>query len=150
MVAIYKDQNERRLSAILAAFMVEAIPADWIIWADAICYVPCDKRALRRRGFDHMAHVAFEISRLTGLPIADFLLKSPISDQRGLGRKERQANLNGAFGVYVPSGHIAKDARNILLIDDVFTTGATLNAAAGALLEAGASEVRVATVTRVY
>jgi predicted amidophosphoribosyltransferase len=65
--------------------------------------------------------------------------------QASLTRKEREVNLNGAFTVPRP-GRVR--GKGVLLVDDVFTTGATAAACARALLDAGASTVKVLTLAR--
>ena len=70
--------------------------------------------------------------------------RSAARDQRALGRSERAANVAGTFRV------AARVPERVVLCDDVFTTGATLDAAAAALLSAGADAVRVAAVARAW
>ena len=125
---------------------------DWTQWADALVYVPASPEALLRRGFDHMERVAEIVSRRTGMTIVHALVSCKgARDQRELGRGERLANRSGSFSLAADAVPEA-DAlpRRILLIDDVFTTGATLSAAAHVLLDGGAHEIRTATCCRVW
>jgi len=147
LVVGYKDQHERRLAQTLALLIAEALPDEWVGWADALSWIPCDRRALRRRGFDHMRHIALELARITGLEARGLLRKSAVADQRDLGRAGRQENAGSLFSV---NGTLGLLPTNLLLIDDVLTTGATLDAAACVLLGAGIGEIRVATVARVW
>lgn len=125
---------------------------DWTQWADALVYVPASPEALLRRGFDHMERVAEIVSRRTGMALVHALASCKgARDQRELGRGERLANRSGSFSLAADAVPEA-DAlpRRIILIDDVFTTGATLSAAAHVLLDGSAHEVRAVTCCRVW
>ena len=125
---------------------------DWTQWADALVYVPASPEALLRRGFDHMERVAEIVARRTGMALVHALVSCKgARDQRELGRGERLANRSGSFSLAADAVPEA-DAlpRRIVLIDDVFTTGATLSAAAHVLLDGGAHEVRTVTCCRVW
>ena len=92
-----------------------------------------------------LAHLAEELGRRWGLPVAPLLARRAGSRrQRGLGRSERQANVQGAFRLLGPG----RPPGRVALVDDVYTTGATVSAAAAALLEAGAEQVEVVTLAR--
>jgi len=131
----------------LASYLAAILPASWLTWADALVFVPADRAAKRRRGFDHLHEVADDLAYLTGLKLFDLLEKLPAADQRRLDREQRFINLSHAFLLTAPAKLLPQ---HIILIDDVFTTGATLDAAASALLMHGAEEVRVATIARVW
>ncbi|MDR1358127.1 MAG: double zinc ribbon domain-containing protein [Coriobacteriales bacterium] len=203
VIVLYKDSYERRLSGLLASYLLSALPAPWLIWADVLTWVPVDRKALRRRGFDHMELIARELSERTGLPLRRLLDKQPCRDQRGLNRSERIENHRESFSLHqathtppskthapqpstpacssashllpstphfsppstptLPSTtHSSRAAApllplaahslppHILLLDDVLTTGSTLDAASMRLKEGGAVEVRVATVARAW
>lgn len=125
---------------------------DWTQWADALVCVPASPEALLRRGFDHMERVAGIVARRTGMALVHALASCKgARDQRELGRGERLANRSGSFSLAADAVPEA-DAlpRRIILIDDVFTTGATLSAAAHALLDGSAHEVRAVTCCRVW
>lgn len=143
LVILHKDAGELRLTAVLAALAVEAA-GEWVAWADAVVAVPASPAAVRRRGFDHGALLAGALSAATGLPALDALEARRRSDQRRLGADERRTNARASLvaidGVFVPA--------RVLLLDDVLTTGATLDAASAALLDAGAVEVRALAVAR--
>ncbi|PKQ20924.1 MAG: ComF family protein [Actinobacteria bacterium HGW-Actinobacteria-6] len=142
-VTLYKDAAERRYAVLLGALLSAACES-WRGWPDAVCAVPPSERALARRGFDHTAALAGHVARELDVPHLRLLVAARRADQRGLGRDERRENMAGAFAVHpavpVPS--------RVLVVDDVFTTGATLDGATRALLAAGALEVRVAAVAR--
>jgi predicted amidophosphoribosyltransferase len=157
MATIFKDGHELRLAPVIAAAMVTALE-EARAWTaadgrprydeghlDALCFVPATRAAYRRRGFDHMELVADELAPLLGLPVYDVLARRDASDQRELGREERAANLAGTVEVVDDVVGL-----NLLLADDVLTTGATIRACARALLERGAASVTACALARVW
>jgi ComF family protein len=118
--------------------------------ADALVPVPLHWRRLWARRFNQSAMLAAAISSQTGVPVAANALKrvKPTVQQFGLSRTERAANVQGAFRV-PPEGKAAVTRRRLVLIDDVLTTGATLDGCARALLRAGAANVDVLVFARV-
>lgn len=157
MVRSYKDGGERRLALEIARIMVEAAqnaevkaPERYggiLSSADLLTFVPATSAAYKRRGFDHMELVARAASELGHACFADVLAKRGRTDQRKLGRDERRAQ---ARGVYVIVDRAAVVDKHILLLDDVITTGATLNAAAQELKDAGAATVDALAFARVW
>ena len=143
----YKDAGERRLSADIACMIADALPRSWVDASSVLSFVPADRLARRRRGFDHMALVAEKLAGQTGLPCVRLLQKTPVADQRGLTRRERFANMGGS--IHASAQANASAGRRVLLVDDVFTTGATLFAACDALHAAGIQQVRCVTFARV-
>ncbi|MEI3376983.1 MAG: phosphoribosyltransferase family protein [Coriobacteriales bacterium] len=171
IIRTYKDGDELRLDAVIASLLCAAIRGrdetktrrtnfclipqvsealgDWSQWADGLTFVPASPEALRRRDFDHMERVAAICARRLGLPLARLLTSGKGAlDQRELGRGERRANRSGSFALAADAGD-GPPAR-LLLIDDVFTTGATLAAATQALLDGGVKEVRAVACCRVW
>lgn len=101
-----------------------------------------------RRGFNQAALLARELSRRTGLQVEDALCRRrSTGTQTALGRELRLENMRGAFG-FGRAGERRVAGRAVLLVDDVLTTGATLDACARVLLEGGASSVRALVVAR--
>lgn len=146
IVRTFKDHGERRLAAELAASMAHTAHPLWIDERPAIVGIPATARVMRRRGFDHAQLLAQELSAMTGLPLAQLLSRPRTADQRGLSRRERAENMAKGFSV-LPGASIPK---RVLLVDDVFTTGATLFAATDALLSAGVRQVRCLTYARTW
>lgn len=142
IIRTFKDKGEQRLARDLAGFLFDALPPLWLTWANMLTFIPATKEARRRRDFDHMELVARELSKRCNIPMRQLLAEPRSKDQRSLGRKGRQQNMEGRF-----TARERCDGLRVLLIDDVFTTGATLTDAKRALEEAGA-EVRLATVAR--
>ncbi len=141
----YSDRAE--LARPMARWMARA-GADILAEADLVAPVPLHPLRLWRRRFNQAAMLAREISRATGRPCdpgALVRIKATPS-QVGLSQTQRAENVQGAFRV---ARHAQVRGRNIVLIDDVLTSGATVNAAARVLLRAGAARVDVLVFARV-
>lgn len=143
-VVVLKDAGERRYAGVLAGLLAEAVDDGWLSSEDVLVPVPASPAAVRRRGFDHALDVARALSRECGVPLVRALRSAASADQRVLGREQRFANRASAFTL-APGTPVPPRA---VLVDDVFTTGATLDAAARSLLTAGAEEVRALAVAR--
>ncbi|MCR4896408.1 MAG: ComF family protein [Lachnospiraceae bacterium] len=113
--------------------------------AEALIPVPLHKKRFRTRGYNQAYEYAKAISRYTGIPVRKDLLKRVKNTvpMKLLSPLQRQNNLKKAF--IVPSNEVKLD--KVMLVDDIFTTGATVNAAARVLKAAGASEVTFVTLS---
>lgn len=121
----------------LAGFARECLPAGL---RAVVMPVPLSPRRLRERGFNQSLLLARYVAKAQGLSL-DFLSLRRVRDtppQAALGRDARHTNVRAAFAVTDPAG-VKK--RDIVLVDDVSTTGSTLNACSRALLRAGAQRV---------
>lgn len=109
--------------------------------------VPLHVRKLRERGFDQSYLIAEEAARRLRIPHRDGLLKriKETEPQAKKKRGQRRENIRGAFQAGLPGGILGRD---ILLVDDVFTTGSTVDEAARVLKRAGARRVFVFTLAR--
>src|SRR6201997_630238 len=118
--------------------------------ADALVPVPLHWRRLWARRFNQSAMLAATISAESGVPIATAALKrvKATVQQVGLSRAERGDNIQGAFKV-PDGGKAAVAGRRLVLVDDVLTSGATVEGCAKALLRAGAANVDVLVFARV-
>lgn len=113
---------------------------------DAIVPVALHSKRLREREFNQSALLAAHLSRATGIPVCDVLTRSRYTGtQTALDRGERRQNLRNAFSL---RKNASVTDQNLLLIDDVLTTGSTLDACAAVLLEQGAESVRALTLAR--
>jgi len=113
---------------------------------DAVIPVPLSPGALKDRGFNQSLLVAHELSKRKKIPLLIDALRK-VADTRpqvGLSAKERAANVKKAFFC----NRKLAGSMNILLIDDVMTTGATVNACSRELLRSGAGSVSVLTLAR--
>jgi ComF family protein len=113
--------------------------------AELVTAVPLPWPRLLARGYNQAEVVARALAATLGLPHRRLLRRRARRRQTGLGRQDRVRNVTGAF--HARRGEPIRGAR-VLLVDDVMTTGATLEAAARALREAGASAVSAAVVAR--
>jgi ComF family protein len=114
---------------------------------DVMIPVPLHIRRLRERGFNQAFLLVRELSKRTGIPYEGRALKK-IKDtpvQIALKKRERKKNLTGAFQV---KNQEAIQGKAVVLVDDVYTTGATVNECSRTLLRAGAERVAVLTVAR--
>ncbi|HSU99324.1 MAG TPA: ComF family protein [Roseiarcus sp.] len=141
----YSDRAE--LCRPIAAWMTRA-GADILADADLLTPVPLHALRLWRRQFNQAAALAREISRQTGKPCDLSILRrvKATSSQVGLSRAQRAENVQGAFRA--AEGATVRGL-NVVLIDDVLTSGATANASARALLRVGAKRVDVLVFARV-
>lgn len=114
---------------------------------DFVLPIPIHKKRLRERGFNQAMLLANGIAKAEGLPVlADVLVrKRHTVAQSSLDKEARQQNIVGAFEVRNPE--VIRDKR-LLVIDDVFTTGATIREAVSELWTADPAEVDVLTLAR--
>jgi competence protein ComFC len=139
LVRGYKYNGRRYLADFMAGEMSKALNEDF----DSVCYVPLHKKRLRQRGFDQAELLAKSISKTMNIPFKNVIERiRNTKTQVSLGLKQRQENMKGAFAA---SGQISG---NVVLVDDVLTTGATAGECAAVLLDAGASNVFVLTFAR--
>jgi ComF family protein len=118
--------------------------------ADALVPVPLHWRRQWARRFNQSAMLAASVSAQSGVPVAADALKrvKATAQQVGLSRAERASNIQGAFKV-PEGGRAAVAGRRLVLIDDVLTSGATVEGCARALNRAGAASVDVLVFARV-
>jgi ComF family protein len=149
-IARFKYHGQIVLARPLGGIMTEALsgsagdldPAT----IDVICPVPLHSSRQRERGFNQSQLLAEEISSAIGKPVRDLLDRvRPTAPQVDLPARARAENVRRAFEAKEDAG-IA--GHTVLLIDDLFTTGATLIECGRALRAAGAAEVRVLTLAR--
>jgi ComF family protein len=147
LVSRYKFGPEPGWAATLAELMRTAPgAADTLVEADLVLPLPLTSARLRERGFNQALHLARRLA--PHKTRTDCLLRLRATpDQHRLARAERLRNMRNAFGV-PPGRERLIQGKRLLLIDDVMTTGATLNAAAAALRAAGAAEVSALVLAR--
>ena len=138
-VRAWKEQGQRGLAEDAAAVVADLVrqPA-----AALVTFVPPDPARRLRRGYHPAQRLAEALARRWQLPCEPRLERSgPSRRQRGLSLAERRRNVREAFRSAPVRG-------TIVLVDDVYTSGATANAAASALRSAGGSRVEVVTFAR--
>lgn len=144
-IRLFKYQGKVSLAAPLAALMIARLPS--LDSIDLIMPVPLHSAKLRQREFNQSLLLADDIGHHLDIPVAytNLIRVIPTPAQTTLSRKSRLKNLRRAFAVQYPQ---AVARRRILLIDDVFTTGTTVNECAKTLRKAGSGDVFVMTLGR--
>jgi predicted amidophosphoribosyltransferase len=139
-VSAWKERGLRRLAALAAAVVVDTLPRPS---RASITFVPPDGERSLRRGHHPAERLAVELAALWDLPVEPLLGRTRrVPHQRGLPLVERRRNVRGAFR---PLGRAPP---TVVLVDDVYTSGATVGAAASALRRVGARRVEVVTFAR--
>lgn len=136
LVRRYKFEQDLAAGAVLAGLMLQQRPP-WLA-GQVLVPIPLHRQRLAQRGYDQAHELAAQLAQATGLPSGHLLRRErATAAQSGLDRQQRRKNLRRAFvalpGPLPPS---------VVLVDDVMTTGATLEAAAQALQRAGVVQVR--------
>lgn len=139
-VLLLKRQPDRRAAAYFASRMAELAREQWGGLPQVVAPVPISPARLRERGFNQALLLAEQTARLLELPVcAHTLLRHDGEAQHTLSAHERAENARRSYALADGSG--AVEGKQVLLVDDVFTTGATMRACAGLLRRAGAQTV---------
>jgi ComF family protein len=144
----FKYERKFHLRRPLAAWLADALEDGRIATRafDAFVPVPLHHVRFREREFNQAAELATLLSQRTEIPVWDAIKRTRYtSTQTKLDRAERMENLRGAFQMRKSAR--VKD-RHIVLVDDVFTTGSTVEECSRVLLRAGAASIRVITIAR--
>lgn len=134
-----KSSGAQEAARIMAKCMLGTIPNAKNV---LIVPVPTATSRVRQRGYDQAKLLAKELSQQARLPYANCLIRHGQAHQVGAGREQRMRQLRNAFRV--KSSPLIKNA-HIILVDDVVTTGATLEIVAKLLMQAGASKIEAIT-----
>ena len=139
----YRDRTE--LAPMMANWMARA-GGEALVQCDLIVAVPLHTWRRLSRRFNQSAELARALSERTGKPFAADAVRRKRSTiaQIGLGKAQRQTNMRGAFAV-TSSGKTELFGKRIVLVDDVYTTGATVSAVTRVMKRAGAADVTVLT-----
>lgn len=140
IVSAWKEHGRRRLALLAVDLVVGTLarPA-----ASAITFVPPDADRTLRRGHHPSERLARGLGESWSLPVRALLARAPgLPPQRGLQLAERRRNLAGAFRA------LERAPTSVILVDDVYTTGATAAAASTALRRSGARRIEVVTFAR--
>jgi ComF family protein len=147
-VAIHrvKFDGETALARSLGRWLARSLPGE-AAEADLVAPVPLHPRRVRERGFNQSEFLSAAVAAATVLPHRPRLLvkTTPTRAQTGLGRRERRRNLRGTFSM---GSGAAVMGKRILLVDDIYTTGCTVEECARVLRRAGARAIRVLTLAR--
>lgn len=142
LVQHFKFHASPRAGNVLLELLETGLPSGVMTWPEALIPVPLHPRRARERGFDQADWLARRLAARHGIELAYAVRRHHTRSQRGLDRAERYRNLRGGF---VVKGALPS---RVALLDDVMTTGATLDALAQACLTAGAREVEAWAVAR--
>ena len=140
LIDAHKFERTKDVYRVFASLLDERLP---VLPSDTIIVpVPTVAKHIRQRGYDHTRLLAARFAQIRGLKVSTPLLRRNASSQRGASKQDRWVQAKEAFHSQI------LDGGRYLLIDDVFTTGATVEHAAKAMLEAGADDVWLAVVAR--
>lgn len=146
--SILELKRQPHIARRVAHLIYDALQREPLNQSDVIIPVPLHHDRERQRGFNQACVVARELSRLSRLPMDEHSVVRSIHTERhraGMDAKARRQSVANAFTIHHPK---AIAGQRVLLIDDVFTTGATVSEGASMLKDAGAEEVFVLTVAR--
>lgn len=149
VVLPYKHADRLDMTPQLADWLARAARLGDLQEPDVVAAVPLHRRRLWRRRYNQAALLALALGRTLERPVWPDLLRRarPTPPQGGLGRDARRLNVKGAF-VVRDAYHEKIAGKSVLLVDDVMTTGATLDACAQALKKAGARRVTAVVIAR--
>jgi ComF family protein len=140
VVQAWKEHGLRRFAAAAGELVEQVVPRPA---ADLITYIPADGDRSLRRGYQPAEQLARELSVRWGLEAESLLLRTrAVGRQTGLSLRQRRGNVHGAFAAAISA------PCRIVLVDDVYTTGATVASAASALRSGGARRVDVVSLAR--
>ncbi len=145
LLYLLKRRAPRNVIAFFAAALADRLDRHLPKERDRllITFAPRSRRARRRYGFDHMELLAHAVADRLSLPVARLLSRTEGREQKKLGGREaRFRNMKDAYAPVFTPAEVA--GREILLLDDITTSGATLTAAVRALRRGGARRIRVA------
>ena len=144
-IGLLKYRGKTHLAPALAHLIAQTHPTPSNV--DVLIAVPLHPDRLREREYNQALLLAHHLGRQWNLPVLIDVLRrtKPTPPQTSLTRRERLKNLRRCFAVATPS---AVEGKTMLLVDDVFTTGTTVNECAKALRKAGAEAVYVQTLAR--
>jgi ComF family protein len=150
LIHMLKYDRVRSAAALLARRVAPEVPADIVARSPLIVPVPLHRSKFRIRGYNQAEEIARELGKLCKLRMNSHLLvrRRRTVSQTGMTPLQRRENVRGAFQIRKRYRRDLVD-RSIILVDDVYTTGATANECARLLRRAGAAQVWIVTAARV-
>lgn len=145
LILKFKYESDFTAGYLLSKLLVEMIKENEI-YADVICYVPMTKKSEKKRGFNQCEVIARHMGYHINVPVSDCIKKiKNTKEQKTLTKEERVKSIKGAFKV-----SRIKDIKNknVILIDDVMTTGATINECKDVLKKSGVNKITVLTIAK--
>jgi competence protein ComFC len=151
IILLFKYHKFKILGEELAAYMNRSLTEEEALWwdLDAVVPVPLHKKRKRERGFNQSYELAKYIAPLRDIELLDKVLikKINVPPQTSLPAEQRKINNKGAYEVVDP--HRIR-GKVLLLVDDVYTTGSTINECSSVLMKSGAKEVRAVTLAQAH
>jgi ComF family protein len=144
IISQFKFSNRRSAAPLIAHLMAPALRR--VYPGLPVVPVPGSRRSVRRRGWDPMVEVARELRRAGQAEVLPLLRRYGGGAQKGLHYKDRMANIRGTIRLRNRRRIMARVPRTVVLLDDIFTSGATADECARILVQAGAEEVDVLTL----
>lgn len=143
LILDFKYKSKTYMSNYIADIMKEKLEIENIKF-DCILYVPLHKKRLKKRGFNQSKKIAIKLGKLINKPSYDILIRKKYTKPLyNLSKDERNKILKNVFGI---TDNIKIKNKNILLIDDIFTTGSTVNEISKLLKLKGVNKVYVMTL----
>lgn len=146
LIADLKYKGHKDFAPFLSILAADTL-GEWVesLKVDAIVPVPVHERRLRERGYNQAALIAHGIGKLLDIPVDEAALwrRKNTKASKNLGADARLLNLQGAFAADLKRSPLLSrlESPTILIVDDIFTTGMTLNICSETLLRSGASRV---------
>lgn len=145
LILDFKYKKNFTAGYLLADLLMELIEENYIK-ADVICYIPMSKKSIKKRGFNQCKVIANNISKKIDIPVKNYLIKCKDNgEQKKLSKDERIINVKGVFKVKKNCDLLNK---NIILLDDVITTGATVDECEKILKKSGANKITILTIAK--
>jgi ComF family protein len=142
LISEYKFHCVRALAVPLAEMLSGVVPE--LPRGTVVVPLPTISRHIRQRGFDHMGLLARKLAKMRGWRVEKLLVRAENTVQVGAGERQRKEQAKRAYKI---RGEVRKGA-NYLVIDDVWTTGASMGAACRLLREAGAENITIAVLAK--
>lgn len=137
-----KYKNSFRAGEVIAEYMKDTIFSNRIEF-DIITYVPMTKKSIKKRGYNQSEYLARLLGKYVDKPVVSCLDKiKDTKDQIGLSKMNRWGNIQGSFKI---NNEHSIENKNILIIDDVLTTGATAFYCCSELIKAKVGEINILT-----
>lgn len=140
-----KYKSSFKAGEVIAGYMRDTIFNNGIEF-DIITYVPMTKKSIKKRGYNQSEYLARLLGKYLDKPVIPYLDKvKDTKDQIGLGKINRWNNMQGSFRI---NNKHSIENKNILMIDDVLTTGATVFHCCSELIKGGARKINILTAAK--
>lgn len=145
----YKYRGQEKLAEPLGWFMAEILEQHWGRRKFTLTYVPLHQHRLSERGFNQAERLASVIGKTLRLPVMELLVRNRMTHRQSeKGRRERLSSLVGAFSIKTGVDLKQLHDRDILLVDDIYTTGATLRECSKPFKRQGVKTIYSITIAR--